>query len=560
MTYGLGVPDIVLKEDNTVAQVTDPGSASVGTPRLTGIGFADGMNKLGFETVDIGPLPIRKYVVFIGDLPVAFLDAGPDAPHAATWEIPGSQFHNAGTFVFSIVAVDKIGTCSKRAVFELETGRGRVFPKELDPTVYLPSTLRILTKSMPAATYGVPYEFTVAVSGNYVTNETPATIRFSAPGLEPGSEILGDQDPAKSAQGIFNGTFTKLGKYLVTFMVSDIAGETTGDAVSKTFALEVKVDYAELEPPIWIHTLANELELSDLVFTRTYGIVPSEDGDPPFAFSSDDLPQGLSLDPVNGKITGSLEKNSNLYGNFKFTHAFHVTIEDANGVSKTRPVILFVWPNTDFSDLDPPVPSVQGVQDLYDLGTNFDAGELLSLTPYQSPDASYYLAYGNQSTPADTSTLNTGSYGDVGGTAGGVERVFYPNATMFAGTYSQVPLDNTNLREMWVVTGRSGSVIQRFDGQKRAMALTLPTRYFSCGIQEAQVFALESPTDTTGTPLTGKITIDPSGAHARYRNILVPVGFNFDALCYGIRLWVSCINLSGNYFVFWAPVTVWVEG
>jgi len=182
----------------------------------------------------------------------------------------------AGTLSFTIQVTDNAGTQVSHA-----------FTVTINPP-----TLSITTSTaLPSGGVGVSYSQTFAATGG-----TPPYTWSVTQGSVPGLSL-------SSSQATLSGTPTTAGTFPFTLQVADSAGLTA----TRTFSLVIA--------PAAL-TITSNTQLPDAGLGSPYSYhLAASGGVPPYTWSANGLPTGLSIDAASGLISGVL----NAAGNLSFT-------------------------------------------------------------------------------------------------------------------------------------------------------------------------------------------------------------------------------------------------
>jgi large repetitive protein len=330
-----------------------------------------------------GGIPPYQWAVASGSLPSGLTF---DASRATITGTPDST----GSFTFQIRVTDSAGTSTTKT-FTL--------------TVGVPQ-LNILTASpLPSGVAGTAYTLRFTAVGG----TTPYTWSISA-GSVPGLTL-------DAQTGTLAGAPTLAGSFTFTVAVQDSAGLTT----SKSFTLVINpslltlVTPRDLEPGVVGTALSQRIEASG-------GVLP-------YTWSANGLPDGLSLDPATGILSGEPK----LPGTFSFT----IRVTDA---ARTTAVDLYrivigvpALPTLNLSGLPTTVdPATQPAVQL-SLGSPFPvdlAGQLtLSFVPDSGGgDSTIQFSTGGRTVPFTIAANNTSAVFMQG------DRTVIPNLGLQTGT------------------------------------------------------------------------------------------------------------------------------
>src|ERR1700682_3005168 len=147
------------------------------------------------------------------------------------------------------------------------------------PFTILAAPLSIVTSALPPAITGQPYNTTLATTGG-----TPPFVWSAASALPPGLSL--------SAGGVISGTPTASGSYTLPIRVTD------SQNVTATASLSLTVQ----PPPVQIVTASLPSAVAGKAYSQQLAL---SGGTPPFHWSAQGLPSGLSLDPASGALSGT---------------------------------------------------------------------------------------------------------------------------------------------------------------------------------------------------------------------------------------------------------------
>lgn len=292
------------------AGLTFDGSSGVlsGTPSAKGtfsftIQVSDSVGNMGSKnfslTIDALPLAITTDTLFSATVGLPYsqtlLANGGTPPYK--WSTNSDQLPSgitldantgtlsgtpqaAGTFTFTVQVADSAGGTVSRS---------------LTLVVNVPRLTIVTGSPLPAGTVGVAYAQTLAAIGG----TAPYTWSVTA-GALPGLTL----DPS----GSLSGTPTDPGTFNFTVQAKDSAGQTG----TKSFNLTINPG------PL---TITTSVQLPDGVLGQPISqTITAAGGAPPYTWSANGLPDGLSIDSASGIISGSASAG----GSFSFT----VTVTD----------------------------------------------------------------------------------------------------------------------------------------------------------------------------------------------------------------------------------------
>lgn len=198
----------------------------------------------------------------------------------------------AGSFTFTARVTDALSLTDSRAL-----------------TVVIQGPPVITTSALDDAYVGVPYTFTLAVSG----------------GRAPFSWSITDSPPpglTLSSSGVLSGNVSYSDTFSFTVRVTDSLGRTQTRVLSLTAYLQPSVD---------------TFSLNDGYVSESYSqLVTAWNGKPPYTFSvsSGSLPAGITL-ASSGALTGTPTSAG--------TATLDIQVRDANGQTATRTLSLSVY-------------------------------------------------------------------------------------------------------------------------------------------------------------------------------------------------------------------------
>ena len=147
------------------------------------------------------------------------------------------------------------------------------------PFTILAAPLSIGTSPLPSAATGQPYNTTLTATGG-----TPPFVWSASSALPPGLSL--------SAGGVISGTPTASGSYTLPIRVTD------SQNVTATASLSLTVQ----PPPVQIVTASLPSAVAGKAYSQQLAL---SGGTPPFHWSAQGLPSGLSLDPASGALSGT---------------------------------------------------------------------------------------------------------------------------------------------------------------------------------------------------------------------------------------------------------------
>lgn len=290
-TVGSGFPSGLSVSSSGLISGTLAAAGSFNFPvQVTDVNKASAVGQLSL-TIQVAPLTITTvpplFAATVGTAYVQpFSASGGQPPY--TWsivfgEIPGGLTLDRatgnlagtpvspGTFSFSLRVADTAGSST--------TGSFSV-------TVNAPALTISVAALLPAGTVGIPYSQVLPVSANGgVAPYTWTIVGTPPPGLttlDPNTRLL-------------TGTPITSGQFVFTVQAKDASGLTATKALTLT-----------VNPPALTIPSSVSRQLNDAVLNAAYSSPPltAVGGQPPYRWSANGLPGGLSINSASGQITG----------------------------------------------------------------------------------------------------------------------------------------------------------------------------------------------------------------------------------------------------------------
>ncbi len=294
----------------------DPNSGTLsGTPTAVGtsnftIQVADSTGKTGSKpftlTINAVPLTITTDTLFSGTTGLPYsqtlLASGGVPPYKwSAGQLPAGISLDATTGTLSGTPQ---ATGSFNITVQVTDSAGTTASRNLALTVTAPKLTIVTGSPLPTGTVGAAYSQTLSAIGG------TAPYSWSlASGTLPGLSV--------SATGVLSGTPTDSGSFTFTIGVQDSAA--TPQTGTKTFTLTINPG------PLTITTLS---QLPDGALGQPYSqTLTAAGGTPPYTWSATGLPDGLSIDPATGIISGSATAGG--------TFSFAVTVTDNTRATST---------------------------------------------------------------------------------------------------------------------------------------------------------------------------------------------------------------------------------
>ncbi len=259
---------IVVGSGFSITTATLP-NATIGTAYSQTLQAAGGVLPLSWSLSGTTPLP-------------------PGLSLSTTGIISGTPTTN-GTYPFSVTVTDSTQISVAKVL-----------------TIVVGPTLSITTATLPNAAIGISYSQTLVATGG-----APA-YTWSASGLPPGLTL----DPAT---GILSGTPTAVGPQTISVTVTD----TTKGTASARLALTIDT--------LAISTTALPNGFTSVAYSGALAVSGGQTS-LAWAITSGSLPNGLTLNPATGAITGT----PNTAGSFPFTVAVSYTPASPSAVSVSQ--------------------------------------------------------------------------------------------------------------------------------------------------------------------------------------------------------------------------------
>jgi hypothetical protein len=264
-----------------------------GTPTVSGpfsviLSVTDGSGQ-GATTAP--PIPLTIYAILTittNSLPSGLINraytpttdtaAGGTAPNNLTWSAGGLP---AGMSISSSGVISGTPTVSGPFSVTLSvtdgSGQSASSPTPIPLTIY--ATITITTNSLPSGLINRAYPPTTDTAAG---GTAPNNLTWSASGLPAGMSI--------SSSGVISGTPTVSGPFSVTLSVTDASGQSA----QATLPLQI------------LGQLTISAALPGGVVNVPYaGSVSAAGGLPPYTFSANGLPGGLSINSATGAVSGT---------------------------------------------------------------------------------------------------------------------------------------------------------------------------------------------------------------------------------------------------------------
>lgn len=161
---------------------------------------------------------------------------------------------------------------------------------------------------------------------DYFSDPDGGPLSFSITGLPPGLSF-------NATTGMLTGTLSAMASAQSPYQLTVTATDNTGGSVSRTFSLIVTNPPPQITSPLpdWTLQDGNVVSIDLAAYFRDGGL----DTDA-LRFSAQGLPPGLSIDPITGRITGTLPSNAN--GSYSVT----IRVTDAQGATVSTTFALTV--------------------------------------------------------------------------------------------------------------------------------------------------------------------------------------------------------------------------
>jgi hypothetical protein len=429
---------------------------------------------------------------------IATGNAGGLTLDSATGNLQGTP-QTAGTFTFTVQATDRSGATATQS-YSL--------------VINAPTLSITVGSSLPAATVGVAYsqKLQVVASGG-TPPYTWSLIAGSVPGLT--------FDPASLT---ISGTPSTAGAFNLTIQAADSANLTTTRSLSLT-----------VNPPSLSITTARQLPDARLNQPYSQSIAGSG-GQPPYQWSMNGQPAGLTINSATGQITGT----PTAAGNFGIA----ITVRDgalANFSDRfTLAVNLPSGPGATISGLPAtPAPAQQ-----YNLQIQTDAAypapiagqAILSFSPDTGPaDRTIQFSTGGTTATFDIPVGSTTASAPLAIQTGTVSGTINITLRLQAGGIDITPSPAPTITAQ---VARAAPVIKSVQVNRTGSTINIVVTGFSTAREVTQaVFAFNAASGQTLAPSASSITVDANNLFGNW--FLDPVNSQF-----------------GSVFIFTQPFTV----
>jgi hypothetical protein len=416
----------------------------------------------------------------------------------ATGNLQGTP-QTAGTFTFTVQATDRSGATAAQA-FSL--------------IINAPTLSITVGSSLPAATVGVAYTQKLPVVAN---GGTPPYTWSLVAGSVPGVTF----DPAGLT---LSGTPSTAGAFNLTIQAADSANLTT------TRSLSLTVNPASLS----ITTLR---QLPDAMLNQPYSqSVAASGGQPPYQWSMNGQPTGLTINPTTGQITGT----PTAAGNFGIA----ITVRDsalANFSDRfTLMVNLPAGPGATISGL----PATAAPAQQYTLQIQTDStypapisGQaILSFSPDTGPaDRTIQFSTGGTTATFDIPVGSTSASAPIAIQTGTVSGTISITLRLQAGGIDITPSSAPTITAQ---VARAAPVVKSVQVNRSGSTINIVVTGYSTAREVTQaVFAFNAASGQTLAPSASSITVDTNSLFGNW--FVDPANSQF-----------------GSVFIFTQPFTV----
>ena len=425
-------------------------------------------------------------------------DPGGLSINATTGDLQGTP-QTAGTFNFTVQAADRSGATATQS-----------YSLVINP----PTLLITVVSPLPAGAVGVAYsqKLPVAVSGG-----TPPYVWSVTAGLVPGLTF----DPATLT---LSGTPTAGGSYNLTVQATDSTN------LSATKSLGLTVNAASL-------SISTARQLPDGKLNQPYSqSIAAAGGQPPYRWSANGLPAGLTINSTTGLITGT----PTAAGNFGVA----LTVSDsalANFSDRfTLTVGLPAGPGVTISGL----PATAGPAQQYALRLDTDAAyispisgqAILSFSPDAGPaDRTIQFSTGGTTASFDIPAGSTTSSAPLAIQTGTVSGTITISSRLEAGGIDITPSPAPTITSQ---VARAAPVIRGVQVNRSGSTINIVVTGYSTAREVTQAkFTFNAASGQSLTPSASSITIDANSLFGNW--FLDPANSQF-----------------GSVFIFTQPFTI----